>query len=56
MEPRIAFLDSQHFIPGVICHLKSFAAELLQSLTDSEDKKNIDFAIKKQIEWRDKNL
>jgi hypothetical protein len=21
MEPRIAFLDNQHFIPGVTCHL-----------------------------------
>jgi hypothetical protein len=22
MEPHIAFLDNQHFIPGVTCHLK----------------------------------
>jgi hypothetical protein len=35
MEPRIAFLDSQHFIPGVTCHLKLFdRADEIESLED----------------------
>jgi hypothetical protein len=32
MEPRIAFLDNQHFIPGVTCHLKAAFLALAESV------------------------